>query len=115
MKRIWRLAAVVFAVLILPSCGFLPEEEELPQAPLLRTFAVESFNEVLVTRSDMALTKTVSLTYLPVKTETIKFKVGGEYIKEVFVSVGDPVKTGDLLIELYLDDIKLRLKTLRKS
>jgi len=115
LKRIWQFAAVIAVVLFLPSCGLLPEEEELPQAPLLRTFAAESFNEVLVTRSDMALTKTVSLTYLPVKTETIKFKVGGEYIKEVFVSVGDPVKAGDLLIELYLDDIKLRLKNAEEA
>jgi hypothetical protein len=34
---------------------------------------------MLVTRSDMALTKTVSLKYMPIKIETIKFRVGGKF------------------------------------
>jgi multidrug efflux pump subunit AcrA (membrane-fusion protein) len=41
--------------------------------------------------------------------------VGGEYISEVFVNVGDSVETGDLLIELYLEDIKSGLDSAREE
>jgi len=96
---------LLIALLPLSACALLPEEEELPRAPLVKVEEIESYSQVLVERGDMELTRKVNFTYLPVLTEILRFEVGGEYFDKALVEVGDTVEAGDPIIQLRLDDI----------
>ena len=96
------LPAVIFASVPLTcvSCGILPEEEELPAAPVIRTYEAEEYQQVTVMRGDMLLTKKVKCTYASAKQEKYSFPLGGMYIDKVYVTEGQQVKKGTLLAEL---------------
>ncbi|NLG24329.1 MAG: hypothetical protein GX558_03170 [Clostridiales bacterium] len=119
MKRML-VAAIALGAALLTACSLIPREEELRAAPLIPAYSSESFKLVAVVRGDLVLSKKLSLTYVPVKTETLKFFVGGEYYDEVFVATGDVVQKGDLLAQLKIDGMQdaidqaqLQLKSLQ--
>ena len=98
--------SVITAVIASASgCGLLPQEEQLPTAPLL----VESENEEYVVsevvRGDVRITETVRSTYTPSASQRLGFSLGDERISGIYVQVGDTVEAGDVLMELDLSDI----------
>lgn len=112
LKRVICLFLCTITLLsILSSCALLPEEEELPRAPVIKTVATESYNLAFAERGDMLLTQRVNITFLPVKTEALRFEIGGEYIDEVFTEVGANVRAGDILAQVRVDDVTARLKS----
>ena len=104
MKRLKLLALTLGGVLMLTSCGLLPEEETFRTAPLIQEYEQEEFNEALVVRGDMQLTNQVSCNYIPLTTVDLSFGVGGETYDEIYVEVGDTVKKGQLLAQLSLSN-----------
>lgn len=102
MKRYRLLMLLLSGILILSSCGLLPEEETFRTAPVIKTYEKEEFQEVVVVRGDMQLTNQISCTYIPLKTENPSFSVSGELFDEIFVEVGDRVEKGQLLAQLDL-------------
>lgn len=58
-----------------------------------------------VTRQDVVLTKIMSLNYTQDQEQEVSFDTGGRRISKVYVHEGDPVKKGDLLVELDTDGI----------
>ncbi len=101
-----RRALMVMAVpFICASCGIMPEEEELPAAPVIRSYEAEEYEQTTVIRGDMELTKTVKCTYASAKQEKYSFSLGGMYIDKVYVSEGQQVEKGMLLAELEQGDL----------
>ena len=60
---------------------------------------------VSVRRDDLVQTKTISCRSRPIREQSYSFPVGGLYIANVFFSVGDAVKAGDMLAELERKEI----------
>lgn len=110
MRAKYRLIPVLLLTAsLLSSCALLPEEEIPKTAPLIRTYEREQFETAFVQREDLILTQKISCTYVPVQRETLPFALGGEYVDEVFVQLGDSVKKGDLLAQLRLNNIEERI------
>jgi len=97
---------------MLSACGLLPQEEVRRSAPLLRETASEEFKLSYVTRGNIELTKKLSCTYVPLRTEPVNFGISGEYGDEIYVKVGDTVKKGDLLGQLRMDGVNERIESL---
>lgn len=110
MKR-WGLVLAVLACVLLTSCGLLPAEETFQTAPLLREYEREEFKLALVERGDLELSQKVSCTFMPVRTEILRYEIGGIYYDENFVEVGDSVEAGQLLAQLELGDVEERIKS----
>lgn len=114
MRAKYRLIPVLMLTAsLLSSCALLPEEEVPKAAPLIRTYEREAFETAFVQREDLILTQKVSCTYVPVQRETLSFALGGEYVDEVFVQVGDAVQKGDVLAQLRLNNIEERIAQAR--
>ena len=110
MKRKWMAVAVALC-LMLAGCDLLPEEEVFRTAPLLKEYQTTEFKLAACTRGDLSLTRVVSCVYVPVRTEVLKFSIGGIGYDEFFVKVGDTVAKGDLLVQLDLSDIVQRIES----
>lgn len=91
---------------LLTSCGILPEEEELPGAPVIYSYETEEYKQQAVTRGDMIEVKEVRCTYMPAREVELSFGIGGEKMEKVFVEKGDAVKKGDLLAELSMGSLE---------
>ena len=101
-KRLLAGALLCSCVLSLGGC-LLPQEEARPSI-LVQEETVKTYEMTQVTRGDIQKTKTLAAVYQQVNTENLSFSVNGLRLKGVYVSVGDAVKAGDLLAELYCDE-----------
>lgn len=82
------------------ACGLLPEEEELPMAPLLMEGETEDYVVSQVVRGDVVIQEQIRASYIPSSIEKLSFDLGDEKISKVYVEAGDSVKAGDVLMEL---------------
>ena len=103
--RLQRTLIFMALPFVCASCGIMPEEEELPAAPVIRSYEAAEYEQALVMRGDMILTKKVKCTYASAKQEKYSFSLGGMYIDKVYVSEGQQVKKGTLLAELEQGDL----------
>lgn len=108
-RKYLMLAAALLSLLLLPSCALIPQEEEVRTVPLVKEYVREEFSTVTVQRGNLVLTENVTCKYVPVQKVMLSFALGGEYVDKVFVSVGDTVEKGQLLAQLQLDDLELRI------
>ncbi len=106
LKRFTEIVALSCLILSFTACALLPAEEVRRTAPIVKLTQAEEFELAYVTRGDMSLTRRVSCTYVPIQRVPLYFGVSGEYIDEVFVSVGDQVKKGDLLAQLRMSGVE---------
>lgn len=102
MKRRIRLGILsgILAAAMTTGCGMLPKEEELPIAPLLVEGETEDYVVSQVARGDVVVEEIIRATYTPSASEKLGFELGDERISKVYVSLGDTVKAGDVLMEL---------------
>lgn len=114
-KHVWLLPCGVLAVLLLSSCSLLPEEETPRSAPILRSYEGETFDFAFVERGDLVLSERISCTYVPVQSASLSFGLGGEYVDEIFVHVGDAVEEGQLLGQLELSSIEEQIASAENS
>ncbi len=103
--RLLRALLMMVVPFICASCGIMPEEEELPAAPVIHTYEAEEYQQTAVMRGDMVLTKRVKCTYASARQEKYSFSLGGLYIDKVFVSEGQQVEKGTLLAQLEQGDL----------
>jgi multidrug efflux pump subunit AcrA (membrane-fusion protein) len=68
---------------------------------------------VAVRRDDLVQTRTVSCRSRPIREEIYSFQVGGIYIDQIYVSVGDHVAAGDMLAELERREILTQVEEAR--
>lgn len=99
MKIKW-IIPVVAAAYLFTGCALLPQEEQLPEAPILRAFTGEQHTLVAVARGDIVNEETITCSYDAAQQELLSFPVGGERIAELYVRVGSQVKEGQLIAEL---------------
>jgi len=115
LKRMIFGALMATLFIFTTSCGFLPEEEVLPSAPVINPYEGDPFTTCLVERGNVVETKRVSCSYLAVKEETLRFTLGGEVIDEVFVQVGSIVKAGDVLAQLDMGTIDQEIESCKDN
>lgn len=107
MKK--RILACLFPfLLLLSACSLIPEEEVLPQMPLIKEIPAAEPETIAVMRGDMLEEKTFSCSYQPTNQEKLYFPQNNQLIAAVYVQPGDTVKAGDLLAEL--DNTQLQQK-----
>jgi len=99
-KRICGFLALAATALSLSACQLMPEEEVLPDLPLVQPQEKAEYTFGTIARGDLILSETVRCTYDLVNEETLSFSVGGVYIDAVYVSEGQYVHAGDLLATL---------------
>ncbi|MCH5272644.1 MAG: biotin/lipoyl-binding protein [Lachnospiraceae bacterium] len=106
-----------YAGVLLFSCALtfggclLPQEEAKPSI-LVKEDTVKAYVMTQVKRGNIRKTKILTATYQQVMAENLSFSVDGRRLTGVYVSVGDAVKKGDLLAELYCDEESERLQNL---
>lgn len=88
------------------SCSLLPEEEVYSRTPVVNPYEKQEYKTTEVLRGDLALIRNVRCTYMPVDQEKLSFSLGGQPVDKIYVSQGQTVKTGQLLAELEMDDLK---------
>lgn len=93
-------ATFVGVSFLMTSCQFMPEEAVLPEPPVIRSYETKSYRQDVVKRGDLAVQRKMTCTYMPAKEEKLSFEIGGVLIDTVYVSEGQKVKEGDLLITL---------------
>lgn len=105
MPLVWAL------ILCMPlsGCGLIPVEEELPSAPYLVEAETTAyvFSPVLV--GDIVKSEVIRCYYIASSVEKLSFDIGGEYISNVYVELGDTVKAGDVLMELNVSAINQQI------
>ena len=97
-KIITLIFAAVFALTALSGCYFLPEEEELLEAPVVKANEV-SYTTTTAARRDL-VDQVITPCNIASGTEyNARFQDVGGNIKAVYVSAGDSVEEGQLLAE----------------
>lgn len=81
--------------------------------PVIKNYSGAGYSLSYVVFGDLTKTETVTCRYMAVNTETLAFRIGGEYIGEVYVKKGDMVKKGDLLAELDLEALRDTMESAR--
>ena len=114
MKRKW-IALLAAGCMTLTACNLLPEEETFRTAPLIREYQREEFTQAACTRGDLSLTRSINCVYVPVRTESLKFMLGGERYDGFYVVAGDNVTEGELLAQLDLSGIEQNMETAQRS
>ena len=94
------IAAAGVMVGLFSGCFLLPEEAAPPELPLVTAYSGTEYVTATVTRGDLEQFARVSLTYYPTKREDVKFDIADRSYGVIYASLGDEVKTGDLLAEL---------------
>lgn len=104
------LTLILMLPLALTACGLLPEEAQLPATPVIYDYKPQEYNQVEVLRGDLLDTTSVRCKYVPAKEENLSFAMGGAYLGQVYVNLGDQVQAGQLLAELEYTDLKTRIE-----
>ncbi len=91
------------------GCGLIPKEEELPTAPYLVEAETQEYVFTPVFVGDVFVSENVRSYYIPSSNEKLSFGIGGEYIKNVYVELGDQVHAGDILMELDVSTIQSQI------
>ena len=108
-KAVMLIAAAATLLSSLSGCYFLPEEEEVYDAPVVKASEV-SYTTTTATKKDIKTAGTIAS-----GTEyNARFTEYGGNIKSVYVAAGDSVNEGDLIaeIETYELDKEIELKEL---
>jgi len=108
-KSITTLAAVALLASALAGCSLLPKEESALTPPLVKP-AQENYSTVKVEKGSI-VKKISGIGYLEsVAMSYAQFTGDGGRVKEVVVKSGDKVKKGDVLVQLTVDGLDLKLK-----
>lgn len=99
-KRIISILLTGAVAVGVAGCGLLPKEEELPTAPVLAEAETDEYVVSPVVRGDVRITENIRANYIPSSSEKLGFQLGDEKIARIYVSTGDVVKAGDVLMEL---------------
>ena len=95
--------------LLFSACSLFPEEEERKKTPVIRAAEPLPFEWTSVTRGDLQLYQRVSAKYVPVQKAVLRFAVEGAPIDEMFVTLGDTVKAGQVLGQLELGETEEKI------
>lgn len=105
------LSALLCATVIstaLSGCYFLPDEEEVLEAPTVKASEV-TYTTVTATKKDIVKKLTNSGTVMSKSTTELAFEDQGGTIKKLYVKAGDIVSEGDLICELDVGSLEYEI------
>lgn len=108
-KHFIPVVVMVLSIFLLAGCELFPTEEALLAPPLMEPVEV-SYSTVEAKRGDIVKTIQGSGTFVSIDSKFFFFEARGGRLKEIFVRQGDEIQKGDLLVELYTDDIEIEIK-----
>ena len=108
-KHFIPVIAMVLLLFLLTGCELFPTEEALLAPPLMEPVEV-SYSTVEAKRGDIVKTIQGSGTFVSIDSKFFFFEARGGRLKEILVRQGDEIQKGDLLVELYTDDIEIEIK-----
>lgn len=118
LSRTVALILAVLTMLMASGCYFLPEEEEVLDAPVVKASEV-SYTTTTATLKDITKQVLTSGTIASGTEYKARFSTNGGNIKGVYVSAGDTVEEGDLIAEFETtsldEDIKIKELELRRE
>lgn len=109
-KKIVRGLSFLIIPFLLCGCQLLPVEETLPQVPPIYSAVVDTYNQISVLRGDLKKIETFYCSYLATKSEDHNFTTSGLLIEKVFVTEGQKVCAGDILITMEMADIQIEIE-----
>lgn len=107
MRRLPRLVPV-FVPLLLSSCFLLPQEEEILAPPLAEPPRI-SYRTEAVSRGSLQDTIRAVGSFVSGSQSDLFFDRRGGRLKTIHVAVGDEVAAGDLIADLYTDNVEAEL------
>ena len=111
-KKLTAVCVALLAVLqMFGGCALLPEEDEVQHSPVVVENTVVTYKTTFVMAGDIANTTELFCTYKPVKTEGYAFDLEGEFFDAVFVTEGQHVQEGDLLVQLDISAIEASIES----
>jgi macrolide-specific efflux system membrane fusion protein len=99
------VAAVAIPV-ILSSCFLLPQEEEILAPPLAEPPEI-TYRTEAVTRGDLQDTVRAFGSFISASQSDLAFERRGGRLETIHVSVGDEVRAGQLIANLYTDNLEV--------
>lgn len=103
------LLSGVILVSLLSGCYFLPDEEEVLEAPTVKASEVK-YTTVEAKKKDIVKKLTNSGTVMSKSTSELSFEDQGGKIKKLYVKAGDMVSKGDIICELDVGDLDFEIK-----
>lgn len=107
MGRKKLLAGVLAVSCALVVCGCNSTKETDSSGVLTANDVKGAYEFTTVERDTVQKTKVIAANYQQVKSENLSFGTNGGRLAGVYVELGDEVKKGDLLAELYCEEEKL--------
>ncbi len=101
--------AAVVSLSVFSGCYFLPDEEEVLEAPNVKASEVK-YTTVTAKRGDIVKQIVHSGKIASLNTIEAAYEGQGGKIKEIYVSAGDEVSEGDLICELDVGDLDYQIK-----
>lgn len=114
MKKLLITGMSISMTVILGGCSILPKEQSYDNVVYASPYETE-YEYAYVKQGDLAQTVKVVCSYVPAGKEDYFFESNDERIGEIFVTKGDQVKRGDLLAELYVDDLENQIAEAEKE
>lgn len=103
--RVSLLILVVVLMTVFSGCTFFPKEEEALAPPIKEPDKI-TYETVEVKKGDIENEIRVSGTFVSVSQRDLYYKDRGGRLEKIHVSLGDVVKSGDLIAELETDSIE---------
>lgn len=108
-KGLISAALVAACALSFSGCYFLPDEEEVLEAPTVKASDV-TYTTVTAKRKNIEKKLTGSGTVMSRSTTELSFKNQGGTIKSINVKAGDTVQAGDVICELDTGNLEYEIK-----
>lgn len=108
-KGTYLIAFVLAGAMLSGGCSILPEQTVEHPNVVVEAVEETDYNLAQVERGDIYLTQKLFFLYAQTTEETIHFETEGRRVESVYAKVGDEVKKGQLLAELYSEDLQADL------
>lgn len=108
-----KLLLLTALMLLLCSCGLLPEEKQRQQAPVLEEYAKDPYTYVTVQRGTVTNEISAGAAVVAVETQTVSFPDTKRELDSCLVSLGQRVSAGEVLCTLQAEDLSAQLMDLQ--
>ena len=108
-KGTYLIAFVLAGAMLSGGCSILPEQTVEHPNVVVEAVEETDYNLAQVERGDIYLTQKLFFLYAQTTEEAIHFETEGRRVESVYAKVGDEVKKGQLLAELYSEDLQADL------
>lgn len=108
-KGTYLIAFVLAGAMLSGGCSVLPEQTVEHPNVVVEAVEETDYNLAQVERGDIYLTQKLFFLYAQTTEEAIYFETEGRRVESVYAKVGDEVEKGQLLAELYSEDLQADL------